>query len=504
MKRTFPTRSIVTLLSLVACTLPDRNLGELATDGETDDGEQATTTNVTTSDDPSASGPQDGTTSADDGPVLECEDYEPPYPCSSDPDHDEIPHACDNAPEAFNPSQVDDDNDGIGSVVDLCPTVAGSLNSADSDKDGIGNECDSCPSTTQHYNELAQSAALPQRALIRNIPDVGDMDGDGVGDACDNCVAIANCEAYSLGDPWAPGDDIERDDPSTCQRDDDGDMIGDACVGMQLVGAAGPVGFDDTDDFDQDGLANGIDGCFRLPITERIACDGDEDCGAGATCAIDDGICNHVDVDGDLVGDVCDTCATSPNGDQLLDGGMQEDDEDGDFVGRACETASCDVRSDPAPMAFYTESAEGKCCTTLLVETAGDLFYFEGGRQLLDPDGLPVRVDCVYDDFELRTCSRLPDAVATAPGVLTLPPGCSGPSEPLDIASVEDPVIYWSYYCEMPQWDQDFDGIGDTCDFCPFAFDPDNTPYVDAEGRVWPLDGKYCNGDYSLDAICGE
>jgi hypothetical protein len=504
MKRTFSTSSILALLSLTACGLPDQNLGEIEIQGDTEGGESGTTSGVT-SDDPSATGPHEGTTSADSGPVLECEDYEPPFPCALDADGDSIPLACDNAPEVFNPTQVDADSDGVADVLDLCPSVPGEAsNAADSDADGIGNACDSCPSTVQHYNELAQGIGLPARALVRNIPDVGDIDGDGVGDACDNCVTVPNCDDYSSADPWKPGDEIGRDDPSTCQRDDDGDMIGDACVGMQLAGAAGPVGFGDADDFDQDGLANAIDGCVRLPLAETIACDDDGDCDDGARCEVAAGICGHVDIDGDLVGDVCDTCASSPNADQLLDGDEQEDDEDGDFVGRACETASCDSRNDPAPMAFYTESAAGKCCTTLLVESEGDLFYVDGGRPVLDPDGLPVRVDCEYDDFELRTCSRLPEAVAAAPGVLTLPPGCSGASEIVDVADIDDALVYWSYRCELPQRDQDYDGIGDVCDLCPFSFDPDNTPYVDDAGKVWENDGKYCNGAYSLENVCDE
>lgn len=506
MKRTFPTRSTFALLSLVACGLPDRSLGELAT--ETESGSSSvgeTTAGATSPSDPSVTGPQGGTGGSETGEPVTCEDLTEPPKCSEDVDGDNVRYACDNAPDAFNPSQMDTDEDGIGDAVDLCPTVAGTQNTSDSDDDGIGNACDSCPYTMGHYNELA-GIGIPGKALIRNIPDVGDADGDGIGDACDNCVVVPNCEDYATATPWAPGDPIQRDDPNTCQRDDDGDMIGDACAGAQIVGAAGPVGFGEDDDFDQDGLANAIDGCFRLPLPAAISCTSDDECGAGTACEIDAGLCNHVDLDDDLVGDICDTCAVSPNEAQLEEGGMQEDDDDGDFVGGACETELCEIRTDPAPMAFFTLAAAGRCCTTLLVEEEGGLFVGPQGLPLLDPDGLPVRIDCVVpDDPDLRTCSRLPEAVAQAPGVLTLPPGCASAGQPVDPGTLDgDLDEYWTYRCELPQWDQDFDGIGDAGDFCPFAFDPENVPYTDDQGVVWPNDGKYCNGDYNIDAICGE
>ena len=57
--------------------------------------------------------------------------------------------------------------------------------------------------------------------------------------------------------------------------------------------------------------------------------------------------------------------------------------------------------------------------------------------------------------------------------------------------------------CLLPQWDQDFDGLGDVCDLCPFSFDPNNKPYQDpVTGKVWTNYGQYCNGEFDPESVC--
>jgi hypothetical protein len=327
--------------------------------------------------------------------------------------------------------------------------------------------------------------------FVRNAPAQGDADHDGIGDACDNCVALANCEGYGPDNPYELGQPIAFDDQNLCQRDDDDDLVGDECAGQTNEGAAGPVGFGPTDDFDQDGLANASDGCPRQP------------CGIA-------GACTHVDSDDDGIGDVCDTCPFQANPLQAMDGEAQEDDPDGDFVGAACETiASCSAQADARPFAFHQYSSNGLCCTVELVEgDGGDLVSVRSGTALRDPDGLPIRVDCADDGV---SCRQLPAVVGSTPGMLRPPLGCA---EVLgDVAAADNPVVQLDdvggsidelagYMCALPQWDADYDGLGDPCDLCPFAYDPQNVAYVDDEGMAWPEAGKYCNGGYSLEAIC--
>lgn len=444
--------------------------------------------------------------------------------CKEDLDLDGLQFSCDNAQDVYNRDQADVDHDGVGDVVDLCPVVQSpTLNAADSDRDGVGNDCDNCRQAVKQYNEDADELGIPFSMYARNIPFQGDADGDGIGDACDNCVVVANCEGYGPDMPYAVGQPIAYDDPGRCQRDDDHDLVGDACAGLQLPGAAGPVGFGDADDFDQDGLANLADACPRQPVGDPVECTGSGDCPTGRTCekvtpADATGWCDHVDTDGDGLGDECDTCPFVENPLQLFDGVEQQGDEDGDFIGRECELSpTCADRTEARPMAFHRVAVSGYCCTVELREEAdGTLTDLTGGRTLVDPDGVPVRRDCNEQQEQARQCRRLPSAVVATPGVLALPPGCeaaladaglsgSQDNPPVRIDEVDgDLVALWEYQCLLPPRDQDLDGVADACDLCPFGWDPENVQYVDANGRLWPKEGAYCNGDYAPDLVCAE
>ena len=442
--------------------------------------------------------------------------------CKEDQDLDNVQLSCDNAPNFFNPDQGDIDRDGFGDVIDKCPTLAGSSDdTADSDDDGVGNECDTCRQASRNYNK---DDANPMGYMtVRNIPFQQDSDGDGIGDVCDNCVLTANCDQYGPENAWTIGDPIEFDDPILCQLDGNNDMVGDACAGDMGPIATAPIGLGPDQDFDQDGLSNVVDACPRQPVAltaeDQITCESNADCPSGRKCETAFGICDHLDSDGDGVGDICDTCPFAENPMQVADGAMQDgDDTDGDYVGNVCETNSaCEKRVDSRPFSFYETSANGYCCTVALFEDdMGNLQINlpprdDGQPQLPkpleDPEGRPVRVDCPEAEQGV-SCSKLPSSVALAPGILIPPVGCE---EALDGTSprenrkltlddfMGDTNALWETMCFLPQFDQDYDGLGDKCDLCRFDFDPENLPYIDANGRVWPTDGKFCNGDYSID-----
>jgi hypothetical protein len=475
--------------------------------------------------------------------------------CKEDEDKDDVQLSCDNARDHYNPLQEDQDVDGVGDVVDLCQlTPATGPNTADSDKDGIGNDCDTCRQTTDKYNLEAAMVSDP-RMWVRNIPFQSDFDQDGIGDVCDNCITVANCGIFNDANPHTVGVPVPYEDSGVCQTDMDTDMIGDACIDPDTMmplndpdNAAGAVGFGQMDDFDQDGIVNLEDWCPRQPVApdyaSRLECTDDADCLENSVCAptpANNGVryCNHADADGDQVGDVCDTCPYNANPMQVTDTGMQVDDDDGDFVGAECETnAACHIRNDPRPYAFMEVSVDGQCCTTTY---PGDGFYVanEDGtwscEGLCDLDGFPIQRDCAdeavpgEDIPDGNKCRLLPPAVEDLPGVVNLPPGCQEaldaaglcapspdndfscadmPPEAVngrltlaDVGGVEDAL--WNKMCFLPQWDQDFDGVGDACDLCAFSFDPFNEPYVDENtGKLWDNIGRFCAGKYAADAIC--
>ena len=430
-----------------------------------------------------------------------------------DIDSDNVQFSCDNAPKNFNPDQADMDGDGWGDVVDLCATVASDNNMADTDKDGIGNVCDLCTRSLTSYNKNGGAAGAPVRMMVRNIPVQDDFDQDGIGDVCDNCIVKANCGTFGPAaeglEPAGISSTVPVDKDNICQTDNDAfKFIGDACIvdgdPIKLADAAGPVGHGNADDFDQDGLANSEDACPRIRV-DRVTCTGPEECG-GAKCTA--GVCNHIDTDLDGVGDRCDTCPAATNSNQVQDGGMQMDDPDSDFVGNPCETnTSCYERVDSRPIAFYSEVSNGQCCVTTFTKEAGlkDPGYVEidevtGTCTVVDPV-LPLAADCSEDQNNV-TCRQLPKSVIARPGVVNLPAGCEKAGVPLTLDSPEingDEDKLYKSMCLMPQLDQDFDGIGDICDLCPYSFDPDNSFYKDENNKVWPSNGKYCRGAYDAD-----
>lgn len=461
------TPSWLLVLALAGCVLPDKQIGEEGAEEAAETGDEVVTLDGVSMDDAADEGAMEGP----------CEE---PFPSPEyDVECDGFGIACDNAPAHRNPDQLDQDGDGFGDAADLCPFIADVNNTSDSDRDGFGNACDTCPLPTSVYNDL--DVLVPSHLLVRNVPNQSDQDGDGVGDVCDNCPATANCA-----------------DEASCQLDSDGDGIGDACEGM--------IGLGNEDDFDADGLRNDEDGCPRLWI-DAPTCSSDAECGEHRRCAPTAGLdgmrhCDHADRDADLVGDVCDTCPLVPNPTQIVDALSVVDDEDGDFVGAACEAGlECRDTTSPRPIALFDVSVpdHGMCCVTT----------YPGDDVLHDPDGAPIRRVCTHEQELQGECRKLPDAVVAQPGAVELPPGCveqlalAGQSEAQPVLVGDDPSA-WNSACWLPPLDQDFDGIADACDLCPFAFDPYNEPYVDSSvGKLYPDLGEACHGEHSHELVSG-
>jgi hypothetical protein len=186
-----------------------------------------------------------------------------------DLDGDGVPDDTDNCGTVGNPSQQDNDGDGLGDACD-----------DDDDNDGLLDDPDNCQ--------------------LNPNPGQEDNDGDGLGDPCD---------VDDDDDGVLDGNDLCPLIADPDQTDTDGDGLGDAC----------------DDDDDGDGILDPTDNCPLVANPDQTDTDGD---GVGDLCDDDDGDgildmddnCPDVenpdqeDTDGDGVGDACEMGSTGGGG----------------------------------------------------------------------------------------------------------------------------------------------------------------------------------------------
>lgn len=182
-----------------------------------------------------------------------------------DRDGDGICDSIDPCPDFFNTNLTDSDGDGIWDECDNCPGTANS-GQEDFDLDGIGDACDLC-------NDTDYDGVCDPNDICQGSDDTVDVDQDGIPDGCDNAIDLDGDGIVDIcweGSSCDDGDfctvDDRYDGDCRCQgdfEDSDGDGI---CNTFDKC-----PGYDDSLDFDNDGIPNG--------------CDTDASC---ATCKPDD------------------------------------------------------------------------------------------------------------------------------------------------------------------------------------------------------------------------
>lgn len=251
-------------------------------------------------------------------------------------------NGCDNCPDIFNPQTSDMDNnaDGIIGLASNVPPysrgfIDGDVRQTDTDGDGYGDLCDVEENPCGDLdNDLDGVHDYCDNCEYDKNYDQTDTDGDGYGDACD--VVVDAC-----GSDDTDGDDVMDlcDNCATVsnpsQDDADSDGVGDLCDNCKDVSNPSSAGLSayltsgtssttgSQQDTDSDGLGDDCDNC---PSTSN------ED---------------QTDADSDLVGDSCDLCPNNTGGDYLYD-----TDDDGTLD--ACDDVAAAV--DPTPEITETKS----------------------------------------------------------------------------------------------------------------------------------------------------
>lgn len=305
--------------------------------------------------------------------------------CPTDPtndaDGDGICGAVDNCPNIANSLQEDTDADGLGDACDNCPSAANS-DQLDSDGDGAGDACDACPNEFLGRGWRSRTSRRTLNAPIENLVNADDAInfGDQLGTGRVPAINFRNdsgFEGYFSSDWGVVGLSFSEDyfavvssgyltitlagDYQFRNSTDDGSRLRLDLNGNGIFEAAEEIITDDGINAWHDALSAVIlltPGEYRIEHTWYEAQFGalaelaiSRDGGAfrllgdsqslGSSAFLNDGVFvadSNRDYDNDGIGNSCDNCLVTANG--------QQEDADGDGAGDACDVCPNDAQND--------------------------------------------------------------------------------------------------------------------------------------------------------------
>lgn len=290
------------------------------------------------------------------------------YQFADDYDDDGIEDTSDNCPRINNIAQADTDGDGIGDACDNC-LGAPNLDQSDIDGDALGDLCDTDADGDNILDTVDTCATIPN-------PNQADTDGDGIGDACD--------------------DDIDGDGLTNLE---------DACP-MKKGDPNGATEEDCFPDADGDGTPDVRDTCATIYNPDQADLDGDN---IGDLC--------DTDIDGDNIQNVVDNCKMLPNGDQV--------DLDRDGMGDSCDPQFCFVVMGDA---------------TNCLDPQGALSAYTPARALATGDEIPLRTFVNRRNTAMRFFWTILRAPEGSKYYLANPEGTVTISSPFEYRYLEDEV----------------------------------------------------------------
>ncbi len=445
-------------------------------------------------------------------------------------DEDNCPYAV-NAPALFGAQQSDLDGDGLGDACD-----------PDSDGDAIGNVVDLCKAVGVDVDGIPVLGRYDANAAIPSTECVG---GFCAYDTSKECTTSADCQNL-CDDRDADGIPTERDncpitdnggieqaDIETMQLDSNADGVGDACSADPdadtiplTIDNCPAVANPDQLDSDGDGLGDLCDPCANIAATvindaagAPKACTIDLHCGepTEAYCSLATQTCRarHGDMDGDGLGNICDTDQDGDGTPEYLNDASKLPCTSGAITGCA---DNCPELPNPAQLDDDGDGKGNRC----EIDADGDWILdaddncplvANPGQEDLDFDGEGDACDLDKDGDNLTCC-----AVTDTPGCIdnAATEACVCAMDPFCCAQSWDSICVAeaSQYCENPctctgnvcadscpndvdttQADADMDGVGDVCDNCPNAV---NFDQADLDGDQV---GDVCDLDIDTDGV---